>query len=140
MLMDATREGLPDTMAVVRLSAMEISDLTMELNDNAKKNFISQIDNEIQRRPDFTWRKIDWHMETYVGKKGSEWDIGFSARSVKIPHILRGRYCYTMISSIYNNQRSPMLQLAHDWIEANMDKLLELNNKYTELFSRRKKK
>ncbi|KAG6414416.1 hypothetical protein SASPL_127138 [Salvia splendens] len=162
----------------------------------AKKNFISQIDNEIQRRPDFNWRKIDlvffpvcanfhyylvvyWmkkntieiidnnkphknmdpfekydidiglmsgpqarrkkdcgvylmrHMETYVGKKGSEWDIGFSARSVKIPHILRGRYCYTMISSIYNNQRSPMLQLAHDWIEANMDKLLELNNKYT---------
>ncbi|KAG6411797.1 hypothetical protein SASPL_129881 [Salvia splendens] len=80
------------------------------------------------------------HMETYVGKKGSEWDIGFSARSVKIPQILRGRYCYTMISSIYNNQRSPMLQLAHDWIEANMDKLLELNNKYTELFSRRKKK
>ncbi|KAG6392635.1 hypothetical protein SASPL_146859 [Salvia splendens] len=54
------------------------------------------------------------YMETYVGKKGSEWDIGFSGRSVKIPQILRGRYCYTMISSIYNNQRSPMLQLAHD--------------------------
>ncbi|KAG6410893.1 hypothetical protein SASPL_128966 [Salvia splendens] len=200
----------------------------------AKKNFISQIDNEIQRRPDFNWREIDlvffpvcanfhyylvvywvkkntievidnnkphkamdpfekydidiglmkdmfeayfiekkildisenvnkssinflpleWatstnnkdcgvylmrHMETYVGKKGSEWDIGFSGRSVKIPQILRGRYCYTMISSIYNNQRSPMLQLAHDWMEANMEKLLELNNKYKELFSRRKK-
>ncbi|KAG6423729.1 hypothetical protein SASPL_114132 [Salvia splendens] len=100
--MDATREELPDTMVVVRLSGMEISDLTMELRDNGS--------------------------ETYVGKKGSEWDIGFSARGVKIPHTLRGRYCYTMISSIYNNQRSPMLQLAHDWIEANMDKLLELNN------------
>ncbi|KAG6392562.1 hypothetical protein SASPL_146786 [Salvia splendens] len=79
------------------------------------------------------------HMETYVGKKGSKWDIGFSARSVKIPQILRGRYCYTMISSIYNNQRSPMLQLAHDWMEANMEKLLELNNKYKKLFSCRKK-
>ncbi|KAG6425865.1 hypothetical protein SASPL_110071 [Salvia splendens] len=209
----------------------------------ARKNFISQIDNEIQRRPDFNWREIDlvitshndiyiffpvcanfhyylvvywmkkntieiidnskphkdidpfekydidiglmkdmfevyfiekkmlniseninksslnflhleWatstnkkdcgvylmrHMETYVGKKGSKWDIGFSARSVKIPQILRGRYCYTMISSIYNNQRSPMLQLAHDWMEANMEKLLELNNKYKKLFSIRKK-
>ncbi|KAG6397755.1 hypothetical protein SASPL_144216 [Salvia splendens] len=79
------------------------------------------------------------HMETYVGKKGSEWDIGFFGRSVKIPQILRGRYCYRMISSIYNNQRSPMLQLAHDWMEANIEKLLELNNKYKELFSRRKK-
>ncbi|KAG6416385.1 hypothetical protein SASPL_123814 [Salvia splendens] len=157
----------------------------------ARKNFISQIDNEIQRRPDFNWREIDlvitshndiyvffpvcanfhyylvvywmkkntieiidnskphkdmdpfekydidiglmkdmfeayfiekkmlniseninksslnflhleWatstnkkdcgvylmrHMETYVGKKGSKWDIGFSARSVKIPQM-----------------------------------------------------
>ncbi|XP_042063183.1 uncharacterized protein LOC121807062 [Salvia splendens] len=26
---------------------------------SAKKNFISQIDNEIQRRPDFNWREID---------------------------------------------------------------------------------
>ncbi|KAG6433579.1 hypothetical protein SASPL_105193 [Salvia splendens] len=58
--MDATREELPDTMAVFRLSGMEIRDLIMEL-------------------------------KTYVGKKGSEWDIGFSARGVKIPHILRGR-------------------------------------------------
>ncbi|KAG6436615.1 hypothetical protein SASPL_101516 [Salvia splendens] len=33
-LMDATREELPDTMAAVRLSGMEISDLTMELSDN----------------------------------------------------------------------------------------------------------
>ncbi|KAG6400935.1 hypothetical protein SASPL_137780 [Salvia splendens] len=156
--MDATREELSDTMAVFRLSGMEIRDLIMELSDNgsAKKNFISQIDNEIQRTPDFNWRKIDvvffpvcanfhyylvvyWmkkntieiidnhkphknmdpfekydidiglmsepqartkkecgvylirHIETYVGKKGSEWDIGFSARGVKIPHILRGR-------------------------------------------------
>ncbi|KAI3451085.1 hypothetical protein Pfo_007750 [Paulownia fortunei] len=32
-LMDATREELPDTMAAVRLSGMEISDLTMELRD-----------------------------------------------------------------------------------------------------------
>lgn len=32
-LMDATREELPDTMAAVRLSGMEISDLTTELND-----------------------------------------------------------------------------------------------------------
>ncbi|KAL0286463.1 UNVERIFIED_CONTAM: hypothetical protein Scaly_2554300 [Sesamum calycinum] len=32
-LMDATREELPDTMAAVRLSGMEISDLTMELSD-----------------------------------------------------------------------------------------------------------
>ncbi|PKI76324.1 uncharacterized protein LOC116208072 isoform X2 [Punica granatum] len=32
-LMDATREELPDTMAAIRLSGMEISDLTMELND-----------------------------------------------------------------------------------------------------------
>ncbi|KAG6394679.1 hypothetical protein SASPL_145269 [Salvia splendens] len=33
-LMDATREELPDTMAVVRLYGMEISALTMELSDN----------------------------------------------------------------------------------------------------------
>ncbi|KAL3527840.1 hypothetical protein ACH5RR_012496 [Cinchona calisaya] len=32
-LMDVTREELPDTMAAVRLSGMEISDLTVELND-----------------------------------------------------------------------------------------------------------
>ncbi|XP_073293443.1 uncharacterized protein [Primulina huaijiensis] len=32
-LMDATREELPDTMAAIRLSGMEISDLTTELND-----------------------------------------------------------------------------------------------------------
>lgn len=32
-LMDATREELPDTMAAVRLSGMEISDLTTELGD-----------------------------------------------------------------------------------------------------------
>lgn len=32
-LMDAVREELPDTMAAVRLSGMEISDLTMELSD-----------------------------------------------------------------------------------------------------------
>ncbi|XP_065873237.1 uncharacterized protein [Euphorbia lathyris] len=32
-LMDATREELPDTMAAIRLSGMEISDLTMELSD-----------------------------------------------------------------------------------------------------------
>ncbi|XP_058010245.1 uncharacterized protein LOC110671113 isoform X2 [Hevea brasiliensis] len=32
-LMDATREGLPDTMAAIRLSGMEISDLTTELSD-----------------------------------------------------------------------------------------------------------
>lgn len=31
--MDTTREELPDTMAAVRLSGMEISDLTMELSD-----------------------------------------------------------------------------------------------------------
>ncbi|KAI4317204.1 hypothetical protein L6164_025095 [Bauhinia variegata] len=32
-LMDVTREELPDTMAAIRLSGMEISDLTMELSD-----------------------------------------------------------------------------------------------------------
>ncbi|EPS70372.1 hypothetical protein M569_04387, partial [Genlisea aurea] len=32
-LMDATREELPSTMAALRLSGMEISDLTMELSD-----------------------------------------------------------------------------------------------------------
>ncbi|XP_061372620.1 uncharacterized protein LOC133315081 isoform X2 [Gastrolobium bilobum] len=32
-LMDATREELPDTMAAIRLSGMEISDLTTELSD-----------------------------------------------------------------------------------------------------------
>ena len=32
-LMDVVREELPDTMAAVRLSGMEISDLTMELSD-----------------------------------------------------------------------------------------------------------
>lgn len=32
-LMDVTREELPGTMAAVRLSGMEISDLTMELSD-----------------------------------------------------------------------------------------------------------
>ncbi|XP_011025610.1 PREDICTED: uncharacterized protein LOC105126438 isoform X2 [Populus euphratica] len=32
-LMDVTREELPDTMAAVRLSGIEISDLTMELSD-----------------------------------------------------------------------------------------------------------
>ncbi|GMN33517.1 hypothetical protein TIFTF001_004200 [Ficus carica] len=32
-LMDVMREELPDTMAAVRLSGMEISDLTMELSD-----------------------------------------------------------------------------------------------------------
>ncbi|XP_030461891.1 uncharacterized protein LOC115681924 [Syzygium oleosum] len=32
-LMDVTREELPDTMAAVRLSGMEISDLTMEISD-----------------------------------------------------------------------------------------------------------
>ncbi|KMZ72289.1 hypothetical protein ZOSMA_167G00040 [Zostera marina] len=32
-LLDVTREELPDTMAAVRLSGMEISDLTMELGD-----------------------------------------------------------------------------------------------------------
>lgn len=31
--MDATKEELPGTMAAVRLSGMEISDLTMELSD-----------------------------------------------------------------------------------------------------------
>lgn len=30
-LMDATREELPNTMAAIRLSGMEISDLTTEL-------------------------------------------------------------------------------------------------------------
>ena len=32
-LLDVTREELPGTMAAVRLSGMEISDLTMELSD-----------------------------------------------------------------------------------------------------------
>ncbi|CAI9109260.1 OLC1v1009048C2 [Oldenlandia corymbosa var. corymbosa] len=32
-LMDVTREELPDTMAAIRLSGMELSDLTMELSD-----------------------------------------------------------------------------------------------------------
>ncbi|GAB2220748.1 hypothetical protein Drorol1_Dr00008419 [Drosera rotundifolia] len=32
-LLDVTREELPDTMAAIRLSEMEISDLTMELSD-----------------------------------------------------------------------------------------------------------
>ncbi|XP_077249986.1 uncharacterized protein LOC143889602 isoform X2 [Tasmannia lanceolata] len=32
-LLDVTRKELPDTMAAVRLSGMEISDLTMELSD-----------------------------------------------------------------------------------------------------------
>lgn len=32
-LLDVTAEELPDTMAAVRLSGMEISDLTMELRD-----------------------------------------------------------------------------------------------------------
>ena len=32
-LLDVTREELPDTMAALRLSGMEISDLTMELSD-----------------------------------------------------------------------------------------------------------
>jgi len=32
-LMDVAREELPDTMAAVRLSGMELSDLTMELSD-----------------------------------------------------------------------------------------------------------
>lgn len=31
--MDVIREELPETMAAVRLSGMEISDLTMELSD-----------------------------------------------------------------------------------------------------------
>lgn len=31
--MDVAREELPDTMAAVRLSGMELSDLTMELSD-----------------------------------------------------------------------------------------------------------
>ncbi|KAJ7956900.1 Transmembrane protein [Quillaja saponaria] len=32
-LMDVTREELPDTMAAMRLSGMEINDLTMDLSD-----------------------------------------------------------------------------------------------------------
>lgn len=32
-LLDVTAEELPETMAAVRLSGMEISDLTMELSD-----------------------------------------------------------------------------------------------------------
>ncbi|KAK1278430.1 hypothetical protein QJS04_geneDACA020195 [Acorus gramineus] len=32
-LLDVTREELPGTMASIRLSGMEISDLTMELSD-----------------------------------------------------------------------------------------------------------
>jgi hypothetical protein len=32
-LADTAREELPGTMAAIRLSGMEISDLTMELND-----------------------------------------------------------------------------------------------------------
>ncbi|KAG6387267.1 hypothetical protein SASPL_152454 [Salvia splendens] len=80
------------------------------------------------------------HMETYVGKKGSEWVIGFSSRSINILQVLRGRYCYTLIASCYNNQRLPMLQLANEWIEANMDKMLGLNDKYKKLFNRRNKK
>ncbi|GAB2239765.1 hypothetical protein Droror1_Dr00020283, partial [Drosera rotundifolia] len=36
-LLDVTREELPDTMAAIRLSGMEISDLTMELSDLGPK-------------------------------------------------------------------------------------------------------
>jgi hypothetical protein len=32
-LMDTAREELPDTMAAIRLSGMEISDLTTQLSD-----------------------------------------------------------------------------------------------------------
>ncbi|KAG6394826.1 hypothetical protein SASPL_145416 [Salvia splendens] len=165
--MDATREELPDTMAVVRLSGMEISDLTMvpvealivaeskdmfeayfiekkmlDISENINKSSINFLPLEwaTSKNKEGLWCLFDEAHGDLSWQKGSEWNIGFSVRSVKIPHILRGRYCYTMILSIYNNQRSPMLQLAHDWIKANMDKFLELNNKYTKLFSRRKKK
>ncbi|KAI5348433.1 hypothetical protein L3X38_001320 [Prunus dulcis] len=38
-LSDTAREELPSTMAAIRLSGMEISDLTLELNDFAKRRF-----------------------------------------------------------------------------------------------------
>lgn len=38
-LLDVAREELPDTMAAVRLSGMEISDLTMELSDLGLADF-----------------------------------------------------------------------------------------------------
>lgn len=41
--MDAAREELPDTMAAIRLSGMEISDLTMELSDLGSVTWISLI-------------------------------------------------------------------------------------------------
>ena len=37
--MDTTREELPDTMAAIRLSGMEISDLTTELSDLGLHSF-----------------------------------------------------------------------------------------------------
>ena len=79
------------------------------------------------------------HMETYVGKKDSEWNVGFSAHNIKILQVLRGRYCYNLIASSYNNQRVPILEVADAWMEENKHKLNSLNNKYKKWFVNRKK-
>ena len=79
------------------------------------------------------------HMETYVGKKDSEWNVGFSAHNIKILQVLRGRYCYNLIESSYNNQRVPILEVADAWMEENKHRLNSLNNKYKKWFVNRKK-
>ena len=117
--------------------------------DYIEKN-ISELSENIKKSP-YKVVPLDWttstnkkdngfnlmrHMETYFGRKGREWDIGFSPRGIKILQILRGRYCEAMLASESNK----MIQEADDWMNANMHRLHELQNKYKELFSRRSKK
>ncbi|XP_042052357.1 uncharacterized protein LOC121797734 [Salvia splendens] len=80
------------------------------------------------------------HMETYFGRKGREWNIGFSPRGTKILQILRGRYCEAMLTSRSNKKCMDMVRVADDWMTANKHRLPELQKKFKEWFSCRSKK
>ncbi|KAG6433577.1 hypothetical protein SASPL_105191 [Salvia splendens] len=70
------------------------------------------------------------HMETYFGRKGREWNIGFSPRGTKILQILRGRYCEAMLTSRSNKKCMDMVRVLDDWMTANKHRLPELQNKF----------
>ena len=80
------------------------------------------------------------HMETYFGRKGRDWDIGFTPRGLKILQVLRGRYCEAMLTSESNKKCMDMICHANIWMNANRKRLSALQNKYKEWFSRRTNK
>ncbi|KAJ0233923.1 Transmembrane protein [Hirschfeldia incana] len=113
-LLDVTREELPDTMAAVRLSGMEISDLTMELSDlgqgitqgvRSSTRAIHVAEDRLRRLTDMNPASMQEVVHQTMTKETTEPVVAKTARNLK-EGIVKGRSLLQLFFTITRFSKS----------------------------------